>query len=1054
MLPVPSFSSFPELTPPPNSHPTVAPSRGEKRRKRDKRDKRHKSPSIPNDSTTKHRVHRADADLDLHRDSASRLFFSDRKGDPLNVQYGGLNTREVPKYYGGRFILGLPSVFSVTRSSHGIEVGLPGRRKMPSLTDASSRALLSRGPVRSFVNAVASSSKYEEHDGFLRLPSRSVKEQDYRSIENTNANSDSGSDSEESAMGESSGEESPNSYQATLKSINERLAVDPHSIFDWLLLLSHTLLTIPTASKNSTRARSEISISILSRALAANGNSPTLRAKYLQAGEEIWHESKLRAEWEEALKKVQGAEIWMSWFEWRIRTGNKGISDLVKDAKRALTALHHDEVGQVKIFWRIAVAFQNAGFTERATAMFQAQTELTFQLPPLLLEHSFPRRLDSLEEFWESECPRLGEPGSQGWGSWISSGRPSAASPSSQPKLADVKDFDPFRKFGFSESIADRVLFLPRRSTDMDADSDPYATILFSEIRDVLLHLESRRAKDMLRFAWLTVIGLNLPGFPGTDNLEAHSLVDLHDKWFHAYLNRPAFLDALFPAKVSTSRITNDAVAGTTIGRVREYTNGLGCPILSWAWGAIRPLEVPSSDGRTKSLWNKKDLEGVDVAFVGNVFRQLRLGNDDLEWDLYALAFAGASSLKSALKLSRSFLATAPESLFHWAAHGRLEQLRGRSDDARKVYETVLTSNPGPIRPGAGQLWYDWAEMEWLSGRVDAALKIILSCVGVESSGGVALLRSKRNLDNNLNAVDGQARQPWVKLRALLELLAGAGPEHAVQVFENQLSLQQAGSTEHESLILANLLMLYRYSAVLGNPMPPALLRERVERAVKLYPSNPVLLGLFLEGQRGQGMWGKVRAMLGEGSGVEKGVLRRLEETWIAGWDKGRWEAELERTRSGLAAAMESERYVCMDLTFCEFNHDPRTRQSPALWRVFIEFEIRAGQLDRAKKLLFRAISDCPLVKGRQVQSKQIGRLKQTIELYLVAFGPLRAVFSAQELNGFADTMAERELRLRHGLEEFMEGWEGNNESGAESEGGSGDEIVTAAEEYRKRLPY
>jgi hypothetical protein len=204
-------------------------------------------------------------------------------------------------------------------------------------------------------------------------------------------------------------------------------------------------------------------------------------------------------------------------------------------------------------------------------------------------------------------------------------------------------------------------------------------------------------------------------------------------------------------------------------------------------------------------------------------------------------------------------------------------------------------------------LWWDWAELEWLAGKADVALKVILRSAGVEGSGGVVLLRAKRNLDDNMATVeDGQAREPWVKIRSLMELLT-SNPEQALRIFDSQLLMQKVGSTQHERLSVGQLLMLYRHGAVLRNPTPPALLRERVEKALTLYPSNSVLLGLFLEGEKGQGVWGKVRTMLGEGV-VEKGVLRRIEEVWIAGWDKSRWDAEVERTRSGLAAAVDSER--------------------------------------------------------------------------------------------------------------------------------------------------
>jgi hypothetical protein len=46
-----------------------------------------------------------------------------------------------------------------------------------------------------------------------------------------------------------------------------------------------------------------------------------------------------------------------------------------------------------------------------------------------------------------------------------------------------------------------------------------------------------------------------------------------------------------------------------------------------------------------------------------------------------------------------------------------------------------------------------------------------------------------------------------------------------------------------------------------------------------------------------------------------------------------------------------------------------RTKFSPVIWRIYIEFEIRVGALHHAKKLLFRAIGECPMVKGK---SKQI----------------------------------------------------------------------------------
>ena len=94
------------------------------------------------------------------------------------------------------------------------------------------------------------------------------------------------------------------------------------------------------------------------------------------------------------------------------------------------------------------------------------------------------------------------------------------------------------------------------------------------------------------------------------------------------------------------------------------------------------------------------------------------------------------------------------------------------------------------------------------------------------------------------------------------------------------------------------------------------------------------------------------------------------------------------------------------------------------------------GNLTQAKNLVFLAIKECPLVK----------------ELYLLAFGPLRAVFEPRELMKVAEGMVERGLRLRKDVEEPMEivpsgSHEGDDEYGEE-------DVEYNAEELRRLRPY
>ena len=272
----------------------------------------------------------------------------------------------------------------------------------------------------------------------------------------------------------------------------------------------------------------------------------------------------------------------------------------------------------------------------------------------------------------------------------------------------------------------------------------------------------------------------------------------------------------------------------------------------------------------------------------------------------------------SALKASKSLLANARDSLPHWAAHARLEHLRGRLDDARKVYHTVLLADSSPGRAGEGAVWWDWAQMEWLAGNEDAAIQVILKSSRVSGSGGIAILRAKRHFESFLiqhpeSDTSWKERGSWIKVSALLELLTSSA-QSALSVFDSHLDALEHRTPAHENLTVASLSMLYNHAMVLKNPTPPALLRERAERAIEAYPNNTAVLGMFLEAEKGQGIWGRVRAMLGEttadGCGKEKSVTRRVAEVWVAGWEKGRWEAEVERTRSGLAAAVESDRWA------------------------------------------------------------------------------------------------------------------------------------------------
>ncbi|KAI0004208.1 DUF1740-domain-containing protein [Russula compacta] len=1065
----PSFSSFPDLRDRPRKDPETAPSSAgsaqqrdlqfqdregdRKKRKRDRRDKHSSLGRIPSSgrevgsSASKDTLY--DEKIKAEEDSARKsrqhdvsrpVFFSDKKGDPLSMQYGGIYSRDIPRYHlvgWGRKILGLTRAWTVVhRSSRSVEVAVGARQKLLGVSDVASRRLLETTPRRLLVASVEASGKYQETNGFIPLPSHRphlVEPEDYRSIgplKHHGSDSDSSSASAASDSNDDDDDDGiifPSNHEM-MRSLEEQLSKDPSSVSTWLSLLSLSLSQVPAASKNASKVRSEITLSVLGRALPTLPEGPSstrIRLRYLHAGEELWTSEKLSQEWERALS-TGDINIFLAWFDWRIRNGSEGVEGILKGATRVL-ALAVSELERLRIFWRLTCALRQAGFIERSMALFQAQADLAgFHCPLEISQIPLEEQMSNLEEYWDLEAPRIGEPGAKGWADWYIAGkperRPGRALPStgSTSVAVAVSPSDPYQCWAQEEMRADELLRPSLRSTDPDAELDPYATILFSDIRPFLFALTSNRSKVLFRLMWLSHLGLHVPG------LEAMAGAGDDDRWAQLRLISNSYMEAIFPSSSNTQSPAPDSHAGVLVGREKHYMDSFG-PIKNWSYRCIGPLEASEfRNGKARwAMWTTEDIAGVNVEFLRGVFEQCRMGDDDVEWDLLTLAFEAAIDVKGRVCSSRRLLALVPESLPHWAAHARLERLRGRLDEARKVYQTVLSS-PASTRNrlSAGPLWWDWAEMEWLNDDSDAATRVVLRAAEVEGL-GLAILRGRRALEATVREIPEalwKVREAWTRLSVLLELLTG----HSLPSFLT--APLEAGSVVQESVAIASLGMLYHHISTLRSPTRPAVLRERLENAVELFPDNTILLGMFLEMQRGQGLWGRVRK-LGDASISgdrvhEKGVSRRAAEIWLSGWEKGQWLWEVERVRGSLSAAIENE----------------RTRGSPVLWRLLLELEIRlgAGDLERAKNVLLQAIGECPLVK----------------DIYMQAFNRLRPAFSAHELKALWETMIERGLRIRKGLEEVIEGWDDRNGSDVEGDGLELDEIEYNSRELARLKPY
>jgi nuclear exosome regulator NRDE2 len=225
--------------------------------------------------------------------------------------------------------------------------------------------------------------------------------------------------------------------------------------------------------------------------------------------------------------------------------------------------------------------------------------------------------------------------------------------------------------------------------------------------------------------------------------------------------------------------------------------------------------------------------------------------------------------------------------------------------------------------------------MEWLAGDDNRARGIILRAAGLDANatGAMATLRAKRWLEDRMRShgsvEEWKDRESWACLRALLEVLAGGtgAVEEGMDVLKSYVKEHGLEGVPRESAWTRMVLLGWKHATVLGRQMRRAAVRNAVMQVVADLERvgggmNTAILGVFLEGEKGESVWGRVRALVGEGAIVkgderglafkssDKGVARRIWEVWLANWERGGWEGEKERVRNSLGIGVEEDRCV------------------------------------------------------------------------------------------------------------------------------------------------
>lgn len=415
-------------------------------------------------------------------------------------------------------------------------------------------------------------------------------------------------------------------------------------------------------------------------------------------------------------------------------------------------------------------------------------------------------------------------------------------------------------------------------------------------------------------------------------------------------------------------------------------------------------------------------MQDLDIPFIRNTLAQLRLVSKDIFLTLAYFSIEASVSAKGSVKAAKSILKADSKNLLLWDAYARIERSNGNLKVARNVYMQALSLSQSfndAEKVDMPLLWRAWTELEWEDGQLSAALAVLVASsttainaatlipisegkeVLAPSPAGVLRARQYyRRLLDAANAPDSpqslfRHRISITFCLALLEYLS-SGLDASNAIMDNQirqLRSEDEGSAEEEEARALQAKIAFRHTQAKA-AFRPAVLRDILESALKAFPNNSIFLSLHLFNEIRTRIENRVRRVLDE-------IVLKVDSVTSEGWLFAIY-AELHissRTYNVQSVRSLFERAV---------DH-PHSRSSLSIWSLYIEFELRQKEVKRAKRLLHRALAECPWAK----------------DLYLMAFAsPFRQAYRSAELRDIHRLMLEKGIRLHKSLETAVAGWQ------------------------------
>lgn len=951
----------------------------------------------------------------------SDVFIVDRRGDQKNLEYGSLHRYDIPSHhrFGAGYVLGASRSLIIDReaSTRGQIVlqssGAASYEKAKRPFASKPKAVEHRS-IRLFIPTSTTDASLD--DDFIALrpslkrkrgsesPADMAEDIDYRSIEGK-AKPEAKPDDEdvEYATGSEIGEvedEAQRKARETNAAWNRKAKENLRDAETWLKLIEHQINTIrPGADASSLsgtekRSLADIRLAIYDRALKninkdSSGYDKVVLGR-LKEGSHIWETSKVTSEWSEALKRNSTSIAIRTKYLNFIQSNHTGFGyekckegyieffKVLNSIRTADSEYKKTETASAQLYTllRFTSFVRDTGYEELAYATWQCILEYHFFKPQDLSSAS--EQMESLETFWESDIPRVGEEGALGWNKRIANLPEGSDSEESDPPPVETVD---------SRTISPR--FLPAAADE--ESEDPFRFVMFSDIKPVvenLLHDLPRMdlVNSFLRF-------MDLPSL-AVDVVEAGSA---------SFWSDP-FLSQIEHAEESSDLASLTRHARISTERSTPYY------LFSRAFKQCSWSQNPQQDSRAP-----------EMAFVSRLLQQLTSIDIDGEYESlaeYHFAFQAHFFPTEVRNSCKEIMQIREGDPFRpYNAYALVEAELGENN----VHEVVWATNLGQVKQSENTS-IDWIllvhsrVMAMLqTGEENKAIRNLMEPAlgendstiaeptkeGLEVSPGQRL-RVLRSYEERYNALSA-AKNPLhavlhVDCMAWLTYLADHRElDSTLPIYDKYSSKlsSQSHTLALELLHQARAEML-RFHIEAKRRYKPSLVRGILTGSIALFPHNSLFhyIQLFVSAQN------RIDDRLRDAVQTSTSLTEPSLVSWC-------YTIAKEIERCGLDGSGATANSVRALLTKALLASDSEVKHSPLLWTLWFHFERFAS--DNSSEAKERSAKQ----RLRQVFYDGLRSLPWYKSWIEMGMKHLQPYLSVEEMDQLEDLMGELEMRIR-----------------------------------------